>query len=61
MTPWLAYALGIYGLVGGALFLFLFPVETDRRGLSAFCLFWPIWALILIVEAAEEARRRIGK
>jgi O-antigen ligase len=58
--PWWTWALFCYCLVAGALLMILLPIEKhERLSLMAFCILWPLWALLIIVEAAEEARRSI--
>lgn len=62
--PWWLWALIAYGLVAGAMLCILLPIATSKR--EVWCvwrdaLIWPFWALVVIVEAAEEARRSIVK
>lgn len=60
--PWWTWALIVYGLVGGAMLLILLSSSTTKAEVRLAwrdSMAWPFWALVFIVEAAEEARRSI--
>lgn len=63
MNPWVAYGLGLYGLITATMLFLTWPYadsgEVPKRTVLRDSFGWPVWALILIVEAAEEARRSI--
>lgn len=63
MTPWIACSLAAYLIVAAALLFIMLPYsgEISRKHIIRDAALWPIWFLIVIVEAAEEARRSIAK
>lgn len=65
MPTWLAYALAIYLLIAATMLFLTWPYtegnHVPRSRVIRDSIGWPFWALLLIVEAAEEGRRYWAK
>lgn len=61
MMFWIGYAVAAYALIAAAMMFISWPyAETDkipRWRIVRDALVWPFWALLIMVEAAEEGRR----
>lgn len=61
MPSWLLYLVTIYLLIAATMVFLTWPyagnVEVSRWRAVRDSIAWPFWALLVIIEAAEEARR----